>query len=73
MLAAKEDKINTSDAQPWNCGSGDATDQIFPSLRTQELLEQHRNWKLTLGYEGCYWWTKIHRETEGEPPALRRA
>ena len=73
MLQQNEENIKKRYAATWKYGSGVATDQIRPSLRTQKLLEQFYGWEPTLGYEILELWTQSMQETEGEPPAVRRA
>ena len=73
MLQKREDNIKKRYAATWKYGSGVATDQIRPSARTERLLEQFYGWEPTLGYEILELWTQSMQETEGEPPAVRRA
>ncbi len=48
-------------------------DQIQPSPRIEKLRERHINLKGRVGYEAALYWTRSFKETEGEPPILRRA
>jgi pyruvate-formate lyase len=73
MLQAGTGHKKITDVIHWPYGSGVANHKIRPSARTIKLLEQYHDWKLSLGYETLYWWTKTHRRTEGEPQTLRRA
>ncbi len=73
MLQANKDQIKKRYATTWKYGSGVATDQIRPSLRTDKLLEQFHGWELTLGHEILELWTQSMQATEGEAPAIRRA
>ncbi len=54
-------------------GAEVAKDQIKPSLRIQALRERHLKLNGRVGYEAALYWTQAYKESEGEPPILRRA
>ncbi len=70
-MTAIAEKVDIKRRDTW--GGEAAIDQVNPSARVYSLRSHYLDGKGTVGYETALYWTQGYRESEGEPPIMRRA
>ena len=74
MLQSAKSQGRVSKAgENWRYGASVARNEIQPSIRTEKLREQYLKIRGSVGWQVAYWVTKVYKETEGYPFAIRKA